>query len=82
MNGRPIKTLNQQVPTYAYLICDITPNLKADVLSSDAQAMPDGLGFYGFNRNFGVYYEVLEYGKVLEDAKKRNRILFERLKLV
>ena len=39
------------------------------------------MGFYGFNRNCDVYYEVLEYEKVLSDPKKRNRVPFEKLTL-
>lgn len=78
-NGRPVRVANDKVPVFAYLICDIPPALRATIKGKDAQEMADGMGFYGFNRNYGVYYEVLEYEKVLADAKKRNRALFERL---
>jgi len=29
-----------------------------------------------------VYYEVIDYTKMLQDAKKRNRIFFDKLNLV
>jgi len=69
------------VPIFAYLVCDIPPALRILIKGKDAQEMADGMGFYGYNRNYGVYYEVLEYEKILADAKKRNRILFEKLTL-
>ena len=80
-NGRPVRVANEKVPVFAYLVCDIPPALRTLIKGKDAQEMADGMGFYGFNRNYGVYYEVLEYEKVLSDAKKRNRILFEKLTL-
>ena len=42
---------------------------------------PDNLGYYGFNETLSAYYEILSYQKILEDAKRRNRILFEKLNL-
>jgi len=80
-NGRPVRVANEKVPVFAYLVCDVPPTLRTLIKGKDAQEMADGMGFYGFNRNYGVYYEVLEYEKVLSDAKKRNRILFEKLTL-
>lgn len=41
----------------------------------------DNLGYYGFNETLNAYYEVISYTKRLADAKKRNRILFEKLNL-
>jgi hypothetical protein len=79
--GRPVRVANNQVPVFAYLICDLPPQLRTLIKGKDAQEMADGMGYYGYNRNYGVYYEVIEYGKILADAKKRNRALFERLKL-
>jgi hypothetical protein len=80
-NGRPVRVANNKVPIFAYLVCDIPPALRILIKGKDAQEMADGMGFYGYNRNYGVYYEVLEYEKILADAKKRNRILFEKLTL-
>jgi hypothetical protein len=42
---------------------------------------PDNLGYYDFNEALNAYYEILSYEKILGDAKKRNRILFEKLNL-
>lgn len=79
--GRAVRVANSQVPIFAYLVCDLPPPLRSLIKGKDAQEMADGMGFYGYNRNYGVYYEVIEYTKILVDAKKRNRALFDRLML-
>ena len=38
--------------------------------------------FYGYHSNHGVYYEVIDYGKLLSNSKRRNRIFFERLNIL
>jgi hypothetical protein len=44
-------------------------------------ATPDNLGYYGYNPSLSAYVEIISYAKLLRDAKKRNRILFEKLHL-
>ena len=41
----------------------------------------DGQGFFGFKRRYNAYFEVISYTKMVGDAKKRNAIFFDRLKL-
>ncbi len=80
-NGRPVRTANATIPAYGYVICDITPTLEKILKDNDAMPTPNGLAYYGYNRNHQIYYEVIDYGKLVSDAKKRNRIFFERLKI-
>ena len=44
---------------------------------------PDGLGYFRFYQttNSTAYIEVLPFQKILKDARKRNKILFDSLKL-
>lgn len=79
--GRTIRTANAEIPSFAYVVCDITATLKKSMINMDATPTPDGLAFYGYNRNYKIYYEVIDYSKIVSDAKKRNRIFFERLKI-
>lgn len=44
--------------------------------------MPDGQGYFGYSRSYKASYEVLDYGKVLRDAQRRNVALFDKLKLL
>lgn len=81
-NRRPIAVASPDIPTTCYVVCDLTPKLKKILKDRDATVMPDGQGFYGYSRNYKAYYEVLDYGKVLRDAQRRNVALFDKLKLI
>ncbi len=81
-NGRPIAVASPSIPTTCYVVCDLTPKLKQILRERDATILPDGQGFYGYSRNYNAYYEVLDYGKVLRDAQRRNGALFDKLKLI
>lgn len=80
--GRPLPVANEKIPAFAYVICDITTSLRETLIDRDAKPTPDGLSFYGYHGNHGIYYEVIDYGRLLSDAKKRNRVFFERLNLM
>ena len=56
--------------------------LKKVLDHMDAYITPDNQGYYGFHRNYGIYWEVMDYNKLLRDAQRRNRIFFEKLNLV
>jgi hypothetical protein len=82
INGRPISVANDKIPATAYCICDITPSLRTILKDFDAFITPDNQSYYGFNKTYGVYFEVIDYNKMLRDATKRNRIFFDKLNLV
>jgi hypothetical protein len=82
INGRPISVANDKIPATAYCICDITPTLRTILGDLDALMTPDNQSYYGFNKHHGVYFEVIDYNKMLRDATKRNRIFFDKLNLV
>jgi len=42
---------------------------------------PDGLGYFGYNSQVGVYIEIISFAKLIADAKKRNAAFFEKLGL-
>lgn len=76
--GRYIKVgVNTQF--YLYAICDITPNLKKVAELHDFIETPDKLGLYRYHEKKKSYIEILSYDKMINDAEKRNRILFEKL---
>jgi hypothetical protein len=81
-NGRPLSVANDKIPGTAYCICDLTPSLRKALRGMDANMTPDKQGYYGFHREYGVYYEVLDYNKLLRDAQKRNRIFFDKLNVL
>lgn len=79
--GRLVRPANAQIPAYCYVIADLTQALEIRLQNMGAFRTPDNLGYYGFNQTLFAYYEVVSYQKVLGDAKKRNRILFDKLGL-
>ena len=79
--GQLIRPLTEDVPAYCYIICDLTRSLEIKLQDMSARPTPDNLGYYGYNSNLNAYYELISYTKLLQDAKKRNRILFDKLNL-
>jgi hypothetical protein len=73
--------LSSDTRFYCYLLADLTPKLRQLARRNDFFHTPDELGFYKFSQNYNAYFEIVSYRKLLEDAKKRNRVLFEKLSL-
>lgn len=67
-------------PFFVYIVCDVTPSLIKILKNREYTTTPDGMGYFRFkNQYYNAYIEVLPFEKVLTDAKKRNRILFDKL---
>ena len=77
-NGRTIRT-NESTKFYLYAICDITSTLEKILDYHDFSQTPDNLGFYRYNDKLNAHIEILSYDKIINDARKRNKILFEKL---
>jgi hypothetical protein len=82
IRGRPVPVSNKDIPASIYCVCDLTSTFRRVLKVLDAFVTPDNQGYYGFHRGFNAYYEVIDYTKMLRDAKNRNRIFFEKLNLV
>lgn len=79
--GREIKVQSDRIPAYAYVICDTTKEVEIIAQNKGMLPTPDSLGYYGYNPHLSAYVEIISYTKLLRDAKKRNRILFDKLHL-
>lgn len=80
-NGETIN-ITPNTPIYAYIVASLTPKLK-DV-ANDAGYLtisPDGLGYFGFHPTHKIYFEIVSYKKMIQDASDRNKILFDKLNL-
>jgi hypothetical protein len=73
--------LPPQVPFYCYVIATLTPSLQRDVRERGFTQAPDGQGYFSYNSNYNAYIEVSAYRKILSDAKKRNKALFDKLQI-
>lgn len=79
-DGRPIR-VTMNTPIYLYVICDLTPSMMNHAENFNLHPTPDGEGFFGYNNTSKVnaYIEVISFDKLLNDARKRNKILFDKL---
>lgn len=77
-NGRIIKVGNN-TKFYLYAVCDVTSSLEQQLCYHDFTQTPDKMGYYKYHEKLNAYLEVLSYDKIINDAKKRNRILFDKL---
>jgi hypothetical protein len=67
---------------FCYIIADMTDKLRLLCKrQSGFKPLADNDGYYGYNEEYKAYFEIVSYRKVVEDAKKRNRVLFDRLGL-
>lgn len=71
--------VGENVPIYAYIVCDITSSLRRQARNSDLTTTPDQDGYFGYNRDCKVYIEVISFKKLLGDAKRRNERFFDEL---
>ncbi len=80
--GRPVSVANEHIPATVYAVCDVTDTLRAAMQDLDANVTPDNQGYYGFHRGYRVFYEIIDYNKLLRDAEKRNKIFFDKLNIL
>ena len=78
--GRIIE-IRDTTPFYCYIVCDSCSTLEKQARIANLIQTPDGKGFFGFNPNYNAYIEVISYDKMVEDANKRNAVLFDKLGL-
>jgi len=78
--GTPI-TVPDHLPIYAYIVCDLTPTLQKQAKDYQLTKTPDSLGYFGYHKEYGAYIEVISFDKLLDDAKRRNKILFDKMGL-
>jgi hypothetical protein len=79
--GRPI-SVPPQMPFYAYIIADITDTLRFQAQTANLHSSPDGLGYFGYNNQIGVYVEIISFDKLVSDAERRNAYFFHQLGLL
>lgn len=80
-NGRLVN-LPEKIPFYAYIICDLTSDIKDFAEDAGYNVTPDLQGYFGYNTNFNAYIEIMSFEKLLGDARKRNQVLFRKLNLI
>ncbi|GBL00053.1 hypothetical protein VH1709_contig00043-0111 [Vibrio harveyi] len=78
--GRPIPNAND-IPGYCYIVADLTPSLLQRCKILDLQITHDHLGYFGYNKGFKSYIEVISFDRLVNMAKERNKAFFDKLGL-
>jgi hypothetical protein len=63
------------------VIRDITPTIQRRCRALDLAVTSDRLGYFGYNKYFKAYIEVMSFDRLLNAARERNRAFFDRLGL-
>lgn len=79
-HGRPIPN-SSDIPGYCYVIADLTPSLKKRCRLFDLTVTHDHLGYFGYNKEFKAYIEVISLDRLVNMAKERNKAFFDKLGL-
>jgi len=78
--GREIY-LDDRIPVYCYIICDLTSSIRELLVTRGFKTLLDDQGYIFYNDNLNAVIEVITFDKLINDAKKRNKILFKKLNL-
>lgn len=78
IEGRPINPKNLRFT--GYLIADLTPALRNQVYGRYHQTADNEGYFFNLAEGNG-FIEIISYDKLINDAERRNRILFDKLGL-
>ncbi len=74
--------VSEQTRYYAYIIADMDEKLEDRANEYSYEKTPDGQSWYGRHGKFNLNVEIIPYNKLINDAQKRNRILFDKLGLL
>ena len=70
---------NENIRFFCYILCDVNDKIKLLAKQNDFMKTPDNIGYYNYWGNYNAYIEILPYNKMVQDSKKRNKILFDKL---
>ena len=69
----------ENIRFFCYIICDVDLSIKKLAKLEDLKVTPDNMGFYKYIDSYKAYLEIIPYNKLIQDSKKRNGILFDKL---
>lgn len=71
--------MEQKIFDFFVILCDVDLSIKKLAKLEDLKVTPDNMGFYKYIDSYKAYLEIIPYNKLIQDSKKRNRILFDKL---
>jgi hypothetical protein len=78
IRGRALFGIGPNTSFHCYIVADITPQLREKMIGRFAKT-PDGQGYFGYTTNPSAFVEIVPFGKVMQDARLRNSIFFQKL---
>ena len=79
--GRPIQPA-ENIPAFCYIITDVIwKELEKMIKDFSLTPTADNLSYFGYSNGHKVYVEVITYDGLLNAAKERNKIFFDKLGL-
>lgn len=69
----------ENVRFFCYILCDIDNTMQRYAKLEDLRKTPDSMGYYKYIDSYKAYMEIIPYNKLIQDSKKRNKILFDKL---
>jgi hypothetical protein len=79
VDGRPVKLCHENAPAFGFVLCDVTPSFKSGAERLQMIKTHGEEGYILFDRGLNLHIEVISYDRMLDDAEKRNHILFRKL---
>jgi hypothetical protein len=80
-DGRTVR-LEDGARFYGYIVASLTPKMVAFAEGRDMTLMLGGGGWFLYHDRYKVYLELIGYEKLIDDAQRRNLVLFRKLGLV
>lgn len=78
----PVKANRDNTPIYIYIVCDIVPKIIEFADGANLAQSPDGERFFGYMSNYKAYVEIMSYRSLIEHARMRNAVFFNKLGLL
>ena len=72
---------SRDVPGFCYILCDLTSTVLKRCKNWDLTPTHDHMGYFGYNKNYGAYIEVISYNRLVQSSKERNKAFFDKLGL-
>tara|TARA_R110002049_G_scaffold148242_2_gene311159 strand:- start:14899 stop:16860 length:1962 start_codon:yes stop_codon:yes gene_type:complete len=72
---------SQTIPGYCYVLCDLTEKMVERCKLAGLNVTADGMGYFGYNKPYEAYIEVISFNQLVRAAKERNRAFFDKLGL-
>jgi hypothetical protein len=76
--GRPL-AVDDSTRFYCYAICDLTPAIIEYAENNNYSKLKGEFGYYSYNVKLKAHTEIIDFDKLVIDAKQRHKVFFEKL---